>query len=160
MNTYESGADFSFMTKSSTATLHPVAFGARRCHGNKVHLHSHLGKEFSGDYKINKCRHYLLGQHFFWVTNCYAIEFILSYSGANHTILCLQMQLMGWDVDIVHRNDHYITNADYWLRLGADLCFDPLFKTYLNLMRTLCIKNPPLTLFPMKPENMPYYRGP
>jgi hypothetical protein len=119
-----------------------------------------LGKGFFGDYKINKCRHYLFGQQFFWVTNCYAIKFILSYSGANHTILCLQMQLMGWDVDIVHRNDHYITNADYWLRLGADLCFDPLFKTYLNLTRTLCIKNPPLTLFPMKPKNMPYYHGP
>jgi hypothetical protein len=28
MNAYQSGADFSFMTKSSTATLHPVAFGA------------------------------------------------------------------------------------------------------------------------------------
>jgi hypothetical protein len=30
MNAYQSGADFSFMTKSSTAALHPVAFGARR----------------------------------------------------------------------------------------------------------------------------------
>jgi hypothetical protein len=67
---------------------------------------------------------------------------------------------MGWDVDIVHRNDHYITNADYWSRLGTDLCFDSLFKTYLDLTRTLRIENPPPTLFPMKPENMPYYRGP
>jgi hypothetical protein len=66
---------------------------------------------------------------------------------------------MGWDVNIVHRNDHYITDADYWSCLGADLCFDPLFKTYLDLMRTLCIENPPPTLFPMKPKNMPYYRG-
>jgi hypothetical protein len=67
---------------------------------------------------------------------------------------------MGWDVNIVHRNDHYIIDADYWVHLGADLCFDPLFKTYLDLTRTLRIKNPPLTLFPIKPENMPYYRGP
>jgi hypothetical protein len=70
------------------------------------------------------------------------------------------MRLMGWDVNIVHRNDHYITIADYWSRIGAYLCFDPLFKSFLNLTRTLCIENPPPTLFPMKPENMPYYRGP
>jgi hypothetical protein len=34
MNAYQSGADFSFMTKSSTAALHLVAFG-----DNKVCLH-------------------------------------------------------------------------------------------------------------------------
>ncbi len=148
------------MTKSSTAFLHPVVFGSRCCHGNEVHLHSHLGKGFSRDYAMNKCPHYLFGQQFVWVTNCYAIKFILSYDGANHAILCLQMCLMGWDVDLVHRNDHYITNADYWSRLGTDLCFDPLFKTYLDLTRTLRNNNPPPSSFPMKPENMPYYRGP
>jgi hypothetical protein len=67
--------------------------------------------------------------------------------------------LMGWDANIVHRNDHYITDADYWSCLGADLCFDPLFKTYFNIMQMLRIKNPPPTLFPMKPENISYYRG-
>jgi hypothetical protein len=67
---------------------------------------------------------------------------------------------MGWDVDFVHRNDHYITNADFWLCLGADLCFDPLFKTYLDLTRTVRNDNPPPSSFSMKPENMPYYRGP
>jgi hypothetical protein len=160
MNAYQSGADFSFMTKSSMATLPPFVFGTRGCRGNKIRLHSHLGKRFSRDYAMNKCRHYLFSQQFNWVTDCYAIKFILSYNGANHAILCLQMRLMGWDVDIVHRNDHYITNADYWLCLGADLCFDPLFKTYLDLTRTLCIKNPPPTSFPMKPKNMSYYCGP
>ncbi len=160
MKAYQSGKDFSFMTKSSTAVLHPVAFGSQRCRGNEVRLHSHSGKGFSGDYAMNKCCHYLFGQRFVWVTDCYAIKFILSYDGANHAILCLQMRLMGWDADIVHRNDHYIINADYWLRLGADLCFDPLFKTYLDLTRTLCHGNPPPTSFPMKSENMPYCRGP
>ncbi len=161
MNAYQSGADFSCMTKSSTAALHPVAlFCAQHCHGNKVCLHSHLGKGFSGDYAMNKCHHYLFGQRFVLVTDCYAIKFILSYNSANHAILCLQMHLMGWDVNIVHRNDHYITDTDYWSCLGADLCFDPLFKTYLDIMQMLPIENPPLTLFPMKLENMPYYRKP
>jgi hypothetical protein len=109
---------------------------------------------------MNKCRHYLFGQQFVWVTNCYAIKLILSHDGANHAILHLQMRLMGWDVDIVHRNDHYITDADYWLRLGVDLYFNPLFKTYLDLTRTLWNENPPPSSFPMKSENMPYCRGP
>ena len=108
------------MTKTSTATLRPVAFGTRHCRGNKVHLHSHLGEGFFRDWAMNKCRHYLFGQQFVWVTDCYAIKFILSYDSANHTILCLQMRLMGWGVNIVHQNDHYITNADYWLRLSAE----------------------------------------
>jgi hypothetical protein len=60
MNAYQSGADFSCMTKSSTAALHLVAFGTLRCRGNKVCLHSHLGEGFSGDYAMNKCSHYHL----------------------------------------------------------------------------------------------------
>jgi hypothetical protein len=62
MNAYQSGADFSFMTKPSTAALHPVAFGARHCRANEVCLHSHLGEGFSKDYAMNKCCHYLFGQ--------------------------------------------------------------------------------------------------
>jgi hypothetical protein len=87
MDAYRSGSDFSFMTKDSMAVLHPVAFGARRCRGNKVRLHSHLGEGFSGDWAMNKCRHMLFGQRFVWTTDCYAIKFILSYNGANPAIL-------------------------------------------------------------------------
>jgi hypothetical protein len=39
---------------------------------------------------------------------------------------------MFWDVDIVHRHDIHLTDADYWSQLGADICFDPLFKSYLD----------------------------
>jgi hypothetical protein len=66
----------------------------------------------------------LFGQHFVWAADWYAIKFILSYDSANPAILRLQMRLMCWDVDIVHQNDHYIADADHWLQLGADLCFD------------------------------------
>jgi hypothetical protein len=102
MNAYRSGADFSFMTKTSSAVRHPVAFGARHCRGNKVRLHSHLGKGFAGDWAMSKCCHMLFGQRFVWVTDCYAIKFILSYDGADPAILQLQMHLMGWDINIVH----------------------------------------------------------
>ena len=114
INVYRSGLDFSFMTKDSKAVLHPVAFGARRCRGNEVRLHSHLGEGFSGDWAMNKCRQMLFGQRFVWTIDCYAIKFILTYDGVNPAILRLQMRLMCWDVDIVHQNDHYIADADYW----------------------------------------------
>jgi hypothetical protein len=160
MNTYQSRSDFGFMTKTSWAVLHLVAFTASHCHGNEVRLQSHLDKRFSGDWAMNKCRHMLFGQRFVWVTHRYAICFILSSNGANHAIFCLQMRLMCWDDNIVHRNNSYIMIANYWLRLGADLCFDPLFKTYLDLRRSLCLKSPAPSSFPMKPENMLYYHGP
>ena len=68
------------------------------------------------------------GQRFTWVTDCYAIKFILSYDGCNPSILRLQMRLMCWDMDINHRNDTFLTDADYWSCLGVDLCFNPLLK--------------------------------
>jgi hypothetical protein len=71
------GKGFSFMTKGSQVTLRPICFGARRSCGNEVRLHSHPGKKFSGDYVINKCRQYVFGQRFVWVTDCYAIKLIL-----------------------------------------------------------------------------------
>ena len=132
MLAYRSGSDFCFMTKESSAVLRPVAFGGRRSRGNKIRLHSHLGECFAGDWAINKNRHMLFGQRFVWVTDCYAARFILSYDGNNPAVLRLQMRLMCWDVDIVHRNDIHLTDADYWSRLGADICFDPLFKSYLD----------------------------
>ena len=160
MNAYRRGSDFSFMAATSSAVLHPVAFGARRSRGNEVRLHSHLGEGFAGDWAINKCRHMLFGQRFVWATDCYAIKFILSYDGTNPAILRLQMCLMGWDVDIIHRNDNYLVDADYWSRLGADLCFDPLFKKYLELNKSFRSLNPAPSSLPMLPENMPYFRGP
>jgi hypothetical protein len=47
----------------------------------------------------------VFGQRFVWVTYCYAVKFLLSYNSSNLTILWLQMRLMCWDVDIVHRLD-------------------------------------------------------
>jgi hypothetical protein len=100
------------MTKTFAVVLHPVAFGCRCTRGNKTRLHSHLGKRFSGDWAINKNRHMFFGQCFTWVTDCYAIKFILSYDGRNPSILRLQMRLMCWDMDIEHRNNIFLMDAD------------------------------------------------
>jgi hypothetical protein len=62
MDAYQRSSDFNFMATPSAAVLHPVAFGARRSHGNKVCLHSHLGEGFAGDWAINRCCHMLFGQ--------------------------------------------------------------------------------------------------
>ena len=67
---------------------------------------------------------------------------------------------MCWDMDIVHRNDIYLADTDYWSRLGEDICYDPLFKAYLDFDRGLCERFPAPTHLPMLPENMLYYRGP
>ena len=94
-----------------------------------------------------------------WVTDCYAIKFILSYEGGNPAILRLQMHLMCWNVDIVHQPDSKLIDAD-WSRLGADINFDPLFSKYLQLTDQLRKSKPAPADLPIRPENMPYYGGP
>ena len=154
------GGTFDFMTKDSTAQLHPVAFGCRRTRGNEKRLHSHLGEAFAGDVAINKCRHMCFGQRFVWLTDCYALKFILSYDGRNAAILRLQMRFMCWDMIIEHRNDVCLTDADYFSRLGADLCYDPLLKEYIQQVHAFRRRSPAPTMMPIPPEHQPYFRGP
>jgi hypothetical protein len=138
------------MTKDAKGVLRPVAFGRQHCRGNEV-LHSHLGESFAGDWAINKNRHMLFSTRFVWVTDCYAIRFILSYNVNNLAVLRLQMRLMCWDMDIVHRNDINMTDADYWSRLGEDICYDPLFKSYLDFDHSLHETLPAPVDLPMLP---------
>ena len=70
------------------------------------------------------------------------------------------MRLMGWDVDIVHCTNDYLVDADYWLQLDKDLCYDPSFREYLHIVLELRWAHPPPTDLPMKVENMLYYCGP
>jgi hypothetical protein len=70
------------------------------------------------------------------------------------------MRLMCWDVDIVHRPDSELIDANYWSCFGANLNFDPLFRRYLELTHHLRWSSLAPTDLPMRPENMPYYRGP
>ncbi len=97
---------------------------------------------------------------FVWVTNCYAVKFVLTYDGSNPAVLRLQMRLMGWDVEIVHHSSGFLTDADYWLRLDADLCYDPLFRTYLRMCANLRSTHPRPEDLAVLPEHMPYYWGP
>ena len=100
------------------------------------------------------------GCRFVWVTDCYAVKFLLSYNGANQAVLRLQMRLMGWDIGIVHCTNNHLVDADYWSRLDADLCNDPSFCQYLHIVHDLRKTHPPPTTLPMRDEHMPYYRSP
>jgi hypothetical protein len=148
MAAFQAGHDFMFMSMDSSAVLHPVDFGGRHYRGNEIRLHSHLGEGFAGDWAINKNRHYLFGTLFVWVTDCYAVRFILSYNGNKPAILWLQMRLICWDVTIIDRNDMQLTNTDYWSHLGEDICFDPHFREYLQFNRNLRATSPAPMEFP------------
>jgi hypothetical protein len=157
---FMSGNGFHFLTKTNGSVLYPITFRSRRTHGNQKFLHSYLGESFVGDWAMNKVHHMCFGCRFVWVTDCYAIKFLLSYDGANQAILRLQMRLMGWDVDIVHCTNDYLVDADYWLQLDLNLCYDPSFKKYLHLVAELQQMHPPPKELPMQIEHVPYYCGP
>ena len=95
---------------------------------------------------------------FKWVTDCFALKFILTYEGDNPAVLRLQMRIMCWDVDLEHRTNEYLVDADYWSRLGKDLCFDPLLLEYVNQVIGLRKKYPAPERLPMQPQHMPHYR--
>jgi hypothetical protein len=58
---YRVGKGFLFMTKDLSAILQLVCFVGPKNHRNKIWLHSHLSKIFTGNYGMNKCRHMLFG---------------------------------------------------------------------------------------------------
>jgi hypothetical protein len=90
----------------------------------------------------------------------YPAQFMTTYEGSIPAVLCLQMHLMGCEVDIIHRANVFIGDANYWLRLDADLCYDSLFKEYLHIVSHLhSTFSKPLEL-PMQAANMPYYLRP
>ena len=59
-----------------------------------------------------------------------------------------------------HRGNEYLIDADYFSRLGKDLCFDPLLLEYVHQVIGLRKKYPAPERLPMQPQHMPHYRGP
>ncbi len=85
------GNGFHFLTNKGDGVLYPIAFGSHCARGNERFLHLYLGKAFCGNFSMNEFWHMCYGRHFVWVTDCYAVKFIMSYDGANQAILRLQM---------------------------------------------------------------------
>jgi hypothetical protein len=63
-------------------------------------------------------------------------------------------------MDIEHRTNIFLTDADYWSRLGIDLCFDPLLKSYIEHVNSFRQSRPSPSTLPPAPKNMPYFHGP
>jgi hypothetical protein len=63
-------------------------------------------------------------------------------------------------MDIEHRNHFHLVDANYWPRLGTDLCFNPLLKYYIQRADFLSKKHPLPTKLSMLPKNQPYYQPP
>ena len=48
-----------------------------------------------------------------------------------------------------------LSDADYWSRLAAHLCFDPLLRDYIQHAASICLNNPFPERMPMLAENIP-----
>eukprot|EP00978_Attheya_sp_CCMP212_P034836 scaffold148387_cov31-Attheya_sp.AAC.1 len=118
MNREIAGGPCEFDIKMSSPRLFAVAFGARRNRGYEKCLHSHLGEGFGLDWGANKNRHFLWGQRFTAISDCYGLKCIyVFYDKNNPVILRLQMRLMLWDFTIQHRVNAMMHDADFFSRL-------------------------------------------
>jgi hypothetical protein len=63
-------------------------------------------------------------------------------------------------MDVVHRPDTELVDADYWSCLDANLTYDPLLCKYQHLTHALKRAHPSPTALPMDASNMPYFCGP
>ena len=57
-------------------------------------------------------------------------------------MLRLQMRFMCWDMVIEHRNNHCLVDVDYFSHVGADLCYDPLLRNYIQQVAALRRRSP------------------
>ena len=145
--------------KKTSGQLRPIAFGSRRCKGYERRLHSHLGEGFAGDFGLQKCQHYLWGIRNSWITDSYAMRFILSYDGTNGPLCRLQMRLCMLHVDIYHRNAKWLGDADYFSRHGGDMWCDPLLAEH-DAFAARLRKLHAAPVGPLLPENMPGWKKP
>ena len=89
----------------------PIDYVRKRTKGYEKRLHSHLGEGFAGDWGLNKCKNFLWGIRNSWITDSYAMRFILSYDGTNGPLCRLQMWLCMLHVDIHHRDAKWLCQS-------------------------------------------------
>ena len=163
MNREIEGAACEFLTNAKDVgappRLRPMTMGSRKNRGYELRLHSHLGEGFALDWAINANRLYCWGsQRFTNISDCYSIKYLMGYEGKNPVILRLQLRLMLWPVDIVHRTRDFNVDSNYMSKLALDTRHDPLLKLYLERASDLRNKYPALGGKVILPENMPGYR--
>jgi hypothetical protein len=145
--------EFDLLSKSDLRLL-PIAFGSRKTIGNEVHFHSHPGECLAATWASIKNRHFLYGRPFTLLTDCAAINWLMSYEGHNHAVIRLQLELLSYWFTIAVRPGRMMEDANYFSRLGEDLHIDPLLKDYLSFARQQYVDNP-TDKGDIKPDNLP-----
>ena len=157
------GGACEFLTNSKDVgappRLRPICMGSRRNRGYEVRLHSHFGESFTVDWALGQCHLQCWGSRFTNISDCYSMKFVLTYEGNNSVILRLQMRLMLWPIDIVHRTRDFNVDSDYMSKLALDTRFDPLLQKYLLTAGEFRQKFPPPS-GEMTPDMLPGYRKP
>jgi hypothetical protein len=120
----------------------PIAFGSRKTIGNEEHFHSHPGECLAATWSAIKNRHFLWGRPFTLMTDCAAINWLMTYKGHNHAVIRLQLELLSYWFTVAVRPGTLLEDANFFSRLGEDLHIDPLLKDYLSFGRQLYVDHP------------------
>ena len=67
----------------------------------------------------------------------------MSYTGHNHAVQRLQLEMHGYDFTIVHRLERMLEDANYFLRVGEDGIADLSLATYEEIAKFLHEKHSP-----------------
>ncbi len=76
------------------------------------------------------------------MSDCAAINWLMSYKGHNHAVIRLQLELLSFWFIIAIRPGRMLEDANFFSRLGENLHIDPLLKDYLSFGRQLYMNNP------------------
>jgi hypothetical protein len=132
---------FDLRTKSELRLL-PIAFGSRKTTGSEKHFHNHPGECLAATWASTKSRHFLWGRPLTLMSDCAAINWLMSYKGHNHAVIRLQLELLSFWFTIAIRPGRMLEDANFFSRLGENLHIDPvLTKDYLSFGRQLYVNN-------------------
>jgi hypothetical protein len=155
MKREDAGGPCEFDLLSSTELrLLPVAFGSRKTIANEQDFHSHAGESLGATWGCTKNRHFLWGRPFSLLSDCAAINWLMSYKGHNHAVIRLQLELLSYWFTIAIRPGRMMEDANYFSRLGEDLHIDPLLKDYLSFSRQIYTTHP-ADKGEITPDNLP-----
>ena len=134
------------LSKNGTR-LRPVAFGSRACSDMERLYHSFVGEVACGRWAISQNCQYLWGNKFYWLCDCSAVREILEYDGTIPMICRWAQELLGYDFDVIHRNNRMMVDVDALTRR-----FGPLIAKHMVIAAYLRDKDK--TSRPKAYENM------
>jgi hypothetical protein len=122
----DSGEPCTFDKTLTGPRLRPIMFLSRKCTEIESHYHSMVGEAAAGRWAISKCRFWLWGCKWYWITDCSAIQAMVEYDGDNHLLRRWAMDLLGYSFELIHRPERMMKDVDALSRH----C-DPLVRTYV-----------------------------